>query len=211
MEKVLEKVTAFITRKNKGETQLLLFCHPHAGIQVPAGTIKDYEGHMEAALREAKEETGLDNLKVKNYIGFMDKLLPNDQFVVVKKTKVYSRPNINSFNWAEFRKGITITSKNRQNKNFIHTVYNEWDNISNTSYISYSILGWVPCDCLSKKVRRYFYHLEVQNETFDVWDKFADNHVFKLFWANISKLPSIVSPQNEWIDYTIKNLKYIFD
>ena len=63
-----EKVVAYITDGDK----LLVFSHPHhteAGIQVPAGTVEEGESLDEAVLREAREETGLDNLELRSYLG----------------------------------------------------------------------------------------------------------------------------------------------
>jgi 8-oxo-dGTP pyrophosphatase MutT (NUDIX family) len=63
-----EKVVAYITDGEK----LLVFSHPYhpeAGIQVPAGTVEEGESLDEAVLREAREETGLDNLEIRSYLG----------------------------------------------------------------------------------------------------------------------------------------------
>ncbi len=35
----IEKVTAFVTRMVNGRRELLLFQHPYAGIQIPAGAV----------------------------------------------------------------------------------------------------------------------------------------------------------------------------
>lgn len=51
---------------------LLVFRHvdyPKAGIQVPAGTIEDSETPEDAALREAREETGLARLAIVAFLG----------------------------------------------------------------------------------------------------------------------------------------------
>lgn len=64
----LDKIYAYITHANK----LLVFKHvdfPEAGIQVPGGTVDAGETHKGAVLREVAEETGLDSLVLKKYLG----------------------------------------------------------------------------------------------------------------------------------------------
>jgi 8-oxo-dGTP pyrophosphatase MutT (NUDIX family) len=59
---------AYITHAGR----LLVFRHtqhPEAGIQVPGGTIEDGETPQEGALREAREETGLQGLRLQSYLG----------------------------------------------------------------------------------------------------------------------------------------------
>jgi 8-oxo-dGTP pyrophosphatase MutT (NUDIX family) len=62
MESIAEKVTAFVTWVSPEGVELLLFEHPRAGIQLPAGTVEADEPHATAAAREAREETGLADL-----------------------------------------------------------------------------------------------------------------------------------------------------
>lgn len=62
------KVVAYVTHAGR----LLVFSHPDfpdAGIQVPAGTVRDGEAWEPAALREATEETGLAGLEIVRYLG----------------------------------------------------------------------------------------------------------------------------------------------
>ena len=64
------KVLCYIVR----DGQLLVFRHvgldlEHVGIQVPAGTIRRGESPDDAALREAREETGLSQLSVVRKLG----------------------------------------------------------------------------------------------------------------------------------------------
>ena len=66
------KAFAYITRGN----DLLLFRHldfPEAGLQVPAGTVEEGETPPIAALREAAEETGLDELTLIEYLGYQER------------------------------------------------------------------------------------------------------------------------------------------
>jgi ADP-ribose pyrophosphatase YjhB (NUDIX family) len=68
MRKVINKVFAYVTHAGR----LLVFSHPdhpEAGIQVPAGTVKEGEQPETAVLREAFEETGLDNLELVAFLG----------------------------------------------------------------------------------------------------------------------------------------------
>jgi 8-oxo-dGTP diphosphatase len=64
----VDKAFAYITYYD----QLLVFCHvddPESGIQVPAGTIESGESPEQAVLREAREETGLEDFKLVRYLG----------------------------------------------------------------------------------------------------------------------------------------------
>lgn len=73
-----EKVIAYITYGDK----LLVFSHPRypeAGIQVPAGTVEEGESLEEAVLREAREETGLDDLEIQSYLGVREYLSASDR------------------------------------------------------------------------------------------------------------------------------------
>jgi 8-oxo-dGTP pyrophosphatase MutT (NUDIX family) len=68
MPPAIQKVFAYITHQNR----LLVFRHtdfPDAGIQVPAGTVLPNEDLTIAVLREAEEETGMQDLVIKAYLG----------------------------------------------------------------------------------------------------------------------------------------------
>jgi 8-oxo-dGTP pyrophosphatase MutT (NUDIX family) len=210
MMKALEKVTAFVTRPTSAGIELLLFRHPTAGIQIPAGTVEEHEAPSDAALREVYEETGLKKVSRKAYIGVMEYKLSSQRFVILHPTTVYSRPDETSFDWASFRRGIYVM-KHREATSFTHVTYEEGDRFPNPSYISYQITGWVPSECLTNTLRRHFYHLIALDKTPDEWQQYADKHVFTLFWAPLSVLPEIVAPQDEWIEFVTQKFSYSFE
>ncbi|UCG01287.1 MAG: NUDIX domain-containing protein [Candidatus Heimdallarchaeota archaeon] len=206
----IDKVTAFITRKKDNVEELLLILHPNAGIQIPAGTVEKGESVEEALKREITEETGLRKITIEKYIGSKETKLKNDNFLVAEKTKVYSRPSSASFDWAELRKGTNVKSI-RISGNYTQITYKEFDRFPDPNYLSYQITGWVPTVILSKKMRRHFFHVELNEKVQDEWEIFADNHKFKLFWSSLTNLANIIDPQYEWLKYVRYDLGYQFE
>ncbi|MCI0475568.1 MAG: hypothetical protein L0Y55_04925, partial [Anaerolineales bacterium] len=88
--------------------------------------------------------------------------------------------------------------------------YEELDQYPDAKYATYRITGWVPNDALARRQRRHFFHLIADDETRDAWTQFSDNHAFRLFWAPLAALPEIVPPQNRWMEYVRKELRYAF-
>lgn len=68
--RVVEKVVAYVTK----DEHLIVFRHVDhdAGIQVPAGTLEPGESPDDGVMREAQEETGLDSLEVRRFLGTHD-------------------------------------------------------------------------------------------------------------------------------------------
>jgi 8-oxo-dGTP pyrophosphatase MutT (NUDIX family) len=205
----LPKVTAFLTRNDREGTELLLFRHPNAGIQIPAGTVEEGESFEQAVLREVAEETGLANVRVVKMIGQIDELPSEASHVILQTTKVYSRPDLTSFDWATLRRGIEVQLK-RQENGFAQVTYTENDRYPNPAYISYQITGWIPEEILAGSKRRYLYHLMLEGEAPDTWEQPSDNHRFQLFWAPLSNLPDIIPPQRKWWELAVNEFNYRF-
>ncbi len=199
----LEKVTAFITRAGPAGVELMLFQHPNAGIQIPAGTVEEGETLEQAVLREASEETGLSHVRIVRHIGWRDELPPGATHVILHPTAVYSRPDPTSSNWARFRRGTAVRLL-RHAAGFAQITYEEGDRYPDPTYITYQITGWVPEDALAGANRRHFFHLACDEETSTRWSVFTDHHTFQPFWAPLANLPEIVAPQGEWLEF-IKN------
>ncbi len=203
MEKVLGKVTCFITRIKHNKLELLLIQHPTAGNQIPAGTVEINEDFQQAAVREAIEETGLTEFISCRSIGKQEQILEGS-YIIFDKAKIYSRPDISSTQWAEIRRGITVLHE-RSKGDFVQISYKEGDIFPDPNYITYQITGWTEKSNLASKVTRQFYLLQ-SNSQVDEWEIETDNHRFKLFWSPLDNLSQIVSPQNEWLHYLLNEM-----
>lgn len=195
---VIEKVTAFVVRQTGSGRELLLFHHPSAGVQLPAGTVEPGESPLAAVLREVAEETGLPAAGPVQYLGATDQLCPEDEAWVGRGTKVLSRPEATSSDWAYLRRGIKVAVL-RQAAGFSQIHYQEHDNLSAPQYLSFAITGWVPDNTLTHSLKRHFFLLEHNTPTPQRWPITADNHTFTLFWAALSHLPPLISPQDQWV------------
>ncbi len=193
----VDKVTAFVTNPSGA---LLLFAHPYAGIQIPAGTVEPGETPETAVLREVAEETGLADVSTPKEVAQEQETLPPDQGVIAATTPIYARPDATSFNWATLRSGINVTV-HRQAAGFTQVAYTEHDQLPEPNYVTYHILGWAPNEALATMRRRTFFHLTCAEPTPERWTIFSDNHTFTLFWAPLDNLPDIVTPQNAWLRY----------
>ena len=81
------KVTAFITRERPSGRELLVFQHPNADVQLPAGTVEPGEALETAVLREAEEETGLIHLTLKTYLGCWENELAQNEVVTTQQIR----------------------------------------------------------------------------------------------------------------------------
>lgn len=202
--RVVAKVTAFITREWGGERQLLLFEHPNAGVQIPAGTVEAGESPEQAVLREAAEETGLTGFSVLRYLGCVEKELPAGQRTIARSTRVYARPDVTSFDWAHLRRGIPVVLTGRSADGFTQVAYEEFDRVPDPQYVTMCITGWVSDEVLAGVQRRHFFLLAFDGQTDECWTVFADNHTFTPFWAPLTGLPEIVHSQDEWLEFLRK-------
>ena len=202
MNGVIEKVTAFVTRERDGVRELLVFKHPNAGIQIPAGTVEDGENPETAVMREIYEETGLQLVKIEKSLGYINNELEENERIVAKTTQVYIKPNLNSIPYKEkLTRGLTV-DYNSTHRDFTHVSYVEYDRFPDPTCILLNITGWVPSENLSSIKRRHFFQLTTLKETADEWEVKSDrDYIFKLYWTPISPKPHIVPPQDRWLDF----------
>lgn len=209
MNKVVQKVTAFIVRERDGVKELLVFKHPTAGIQIPAGTVEKSEDIETAVKREVYEETGLRSVEIENYLGCFENELESNQRIIAETTQVYIERNLTVIPYKrKLTKGLTVDYLSIQ-KDFTHISYieYEYDKFHKPIHIDSYIAGWVPNENLSAQKKRHFFHLSTQEETEDAWALKSDlGHIFKPYWTPLSPKPNIISPQDKWLDFVYEKI-----
>ena len=200
MSKVVEKVTAFITKETESGRLLLLLQHPYAGIQIPAGTVEPTESPDIAVIREVFEETGMTILSRPVLLGCEETRLPPDEAIILSPATVYARPDKNSFDWIKICGSVQVKLL-RQLSGWKQISYSEYDQVPDPTYISMQITGWVPEEFLAQTRLRHFFHIEVEGDIEPLWEVRSDHHTFRLFWSSWDDLPSIIPPQDNWLQY----------
>ena len=207
MSGVIQKVTAFIVREKDGIKELLVFKHPTAGIQIPAGTVEDGEDLEAAVKREVYEETGLQSVEIEDYLGCFENELSEDERIIAETTQVYIEPDLNAMPYKEkLTKGMTVNYYSTQ-EGFTHISYIEYDKHPNPTCIRYNITGWVPNENISTQKKRHFFQLTTREETADAWELKSDRgHIFNPYWTPLSPKPEIISPQDRWLDFVYEKI-----
>ena len=162
----------------------------------------------QAVQREVREETGFKRTTIKKCLGVQKQNLPENQRMIAVSTRVYTRPDPTSFDWAFFRPGIVVDIT-RNVPGFTQVVYQEFDNVPEPSYVSMEIRGWVPDDALAGSVERFFFLISSAEPGKDRWTNFADNHTSSLFWSPLDSLPQIIHPQDTWLEYLKLEYPYV--
>lgn len=80
MKKVL-KACPCVLKKVEEKRFILAFEHPIAGNQIPKGTVEPNEKIENAVLRELREESGITEARIENFVGKLDRFVgsgPNE-------------------------------------------------------------------------------------------------------------------------------------
>jgi ADP-ribose pyrophosphatase YjhB (NUDIX family) len=196
MEKTLHKVTAFVTR---GEA-LLLFRHPQAGIQLPAGTVEEGEGPAEAVLREVAEETGLTEVEIVEKLLVEEYDLAPDRAVLLEPCNLHREPDSASPRVGEpLTRGLTVKTVEAQH-GYARVCYEEYRLEGAELVLLHQQEGWLPAAFLARRIQRHFFHLTCLTETPERWSVASDRgHRFELFWVPLSTDPGLVVGQDEWL------------
>lgn len=209
MNEIIQKVTAFIVRERNGVKELLVFKHPTAGVQIPAGTVEEGEDLETAVKRETYEETGLQSVEIENYLGCFENELEDNQRIITETTQVYIEPDLTAIPYKRMLpKGLTVNYlSTRENFTRVSYIEYEFDKFHKPIHIGTNITGWVRNENLSAEKKRHFFLMSTQEETADAWELKSDlGHIFKPYWTPLSPKPQIIPPQDKWLDFVYEKI-----
>lgn len=196
------KVTAIVTRETADGRELLVFRHPTAGIQLPAGTNEEGETPKQALMREVFEETGLDHTMVeleKHLVTFHQLLQPG---IHVMQRAVHPRlfPDEQSEELPVLLGRGHSVHVEEQRGDYVR-IYFESPRMERGVLVQEKVCGWLPVVLVSDVVQRHIFHLTTTVPTPDSWQITSDRgFTFTLFWVNLNYQPGLIPPQDDWLN-----------
>lgn len=194
---VIEKVTLFITRESPSGKQLLMFQHPNAGIQLPAGTVEIDETPEQAAYREAYEETGLDQWEWIRQLGVEVVPIPDGQVALLESFALHNLEGEPHF--VQLQRGAKVQVLSARDD--LARVRYEMDPLQAGKMINEQVIGDLPAGLLVEKQQRTFFHLHTAQQTPDQWDHLADmGWTFTCFWTPLANPAALHPAQASWLE-----------
>jgi 8-oxo-dGTP pyrophosphatase MutT (NUDIX family) len=199
---MIEKISAFILRSRNNKPEILIFEHPKAGLQLPAGTVELNEKPEEALFREVEEETGLKKIEIVKKIGEEHNFTSADEAYLLQTMRCFGWPAQSAQRKGPlFTRGMPFQVFERK-VGFTHVLHVEYDLNKVPPEELEQIDGWLPSEMLTQEIRRYFYIVRVNEETAPSWSQLSDRgYTFKLKWIRLDPKPSLVAPQVGWLDH----------
>ena len=201
MELELSKVTALITRDADLGRELLIFEHPTAGFQLPAGTVEPDKSPEAAVLRETAEETGLTDVKIAAHLDTLQHPLAPDERMVFKRCLLQASPGKYGtlYKSIVLNRGVTVRVIGCED-DYVRVTYPQYALERGELVVVSSKTGWLQRQLLTDNVQRHLYHLNALQPTPTQWRVKTDGHCFKLFWVPLAHEIGLISGQQCWLD-----------
>ena len=195
----LLKVTAFVITASTPH-HLLVFKHPMAGLQLPAGTVEPGEHPVAAASREVNEETGVELTDSGVILDEKSRRLTSDRAVLIEAVED---------NGHRFRRGHTVSVVNCENRNELVEICDEvYDYSTTPPELISSCRGLVPRASLASTLRRTFVlYVEPTASQTRKWTRHADGHEFEVFWTLLRPDIPLFECQKMWLQSHLEDIE----
>jgi ADP-ribose pyrophosphatase YjhB (NUDIX family) len=211
----VHKVAALITRGEGAGRELLVFRHPSASIQLPAGTVEMGEEIEAAALREVHEETGLTDVAIVARLAMMAEVMGTDErMITTSGVRLRVEPS-DAAGWVEVHvgAGVVISALGRGLKvrhmrdgagylvegDYAQIGYDLYDIRGPHDWVlRETIVGWVPLTAITADAQRHLFHMETTAPTPDRWVHHGDVPGCELYWTPLADDPGLVKGQDLW-------------
>ena len=197
LDSTLHKVTAYVTRGKRNAAELLVFRHPNAGFQLPAGTVETPETPAAAAVREVFEETGVT---ARHPALLTTERTPQDagSRVLVTASRLLKGPSgASGATGLVLRRGQPCRVLSTAS-GFAEIRVEEYDLDTHETLQRYS--GWLPQHHLATSIERAHFHLTGDGHTGSQWTHWAEDRFhFECFWAPLAHVPELAGQQQGWL------------
>jgi 8-oxo-dGTP pyrophosphatase MutT (NUDIX family) len=184
----LQKVTAFVVTA-ASPRHLLVFQHPLAGLQLPAGTVEPDEPPAEAAAREVGEETGI-RVDEGEQLDDERRRLGGDRAAMLRTVTVGDET---------LRRGHPVRILDTSDPQAVAIRREIYDYEVSPPQLIESTDAEVPADAVTRQLHRWFYCFVVDAETHERWTREADGHEFEVHWTPLRRDVPLVDEQSRWL------------
>ena len=187
-QRALDKVVAFVVSRNT-PGRLLVFDHPLAGTQLPAGTVEPGESASDAVVREVFEETGV-RVSDGALLGVDETKLPDSHAALLESANTAP---------ATLRRGLSVEILGtRTREGDIAIRYREFDHNTAPPTLLETHRGVVPATALTRRICRSFFAFSA-SATDENWVREADGHAFEVGWEQVDGL-ELHDAQMGWLE-----------
>lgn len=180
------KVTAFVV---VNQEKLLVFDHPLAGTQLPAGSVEEGEDVIAAAIREVHEESGLDVVGGDIVATEIEDL--EGRAILVREANDGD---------SRIPRGriVVVLSRTEEIIEIREEIFDY--GCTPPRLIEYTELTTATSN-VAFKIERSFVKFTTEQDTSRRWPHEADGHTFELFWTDLKSPLRLIGAQQEWLKY----------